>query len=184
MLIDVSYFTSGPRHILNALAESKTVQGVTVSAMPNQNQLSVNKAIMGYVKHYQLAFLCEMLGDTLAVEIDGYLAAKDAAEKEEQDFDVNEGYEMLCAKLRESFADYVFFYILRDGATQATDRGLVIWKNDNEVVSPIQRQVAIWNEMVNRNIRFKAWAAAQSATPYCLVAVSDNMLTRINPFNL
>ncbi len=174
MLIDVSYFTCGPRHILNA----------TANALPNQNQLSVNQAIMGYVKHYQLAFLCELLGDSLAVALDNYLSEKDEADKEGREFDPNASYELLCSKIRESFADYVFFYILRDATTQATDRGLVIWKNDNEVVAPIRRQVDIWNEMVKRNIRFKAWAAGFTAEPYCLVDVSDNMATRINSFNL
>ena len=175
MLIDVSYFTSGPRHIMNA----------TANASPNQNQLSVNKAIMGYVKHYQMAFLCEMLGDALALLLNDYMAEKEAAENDDNnDFAVNDGYEMLMSKLRESFADYVFFYILRDASTQATDRGLVIWKNENEVVSPISRQVSVWNEMVNRNIRFKAWAGAQSSAPYSVAVVSDNMVTRINPFNL
>lgn len=174
MLIDVSYFTKGPRHIMNA----------SDAATPAQNSLSVNRAIMGYVEHYQLAFLCEVVGDTMAVALNGYLADKELAEKENQDFTVNADYEVLLEKLRESFADYVFFYILRDSNTQATDRGLVIWKNENETVSPISRQVAIWNEMVKRNTRFKAWAALQSAAPYCLVEVSDNMTKRINPFNL
>lgn len=170
MLIDVSYFTEGPRHILNA----------STSAVLSQNSLSVNRAIMGYIKHYQLAFLCEMLGNALAANIDAYLKAKDSAEEECDDFNIIDSYELLCDKLRESFADYVFFYILRDAATQATDRGLVIWKNENEVVPPISRQVAIWNEMVNRNIRFKAWAASQSIA----VEVSKNMTTSINRFNL
>ncbi len=190
MLIDVSYFTSGPRHILNA----------STNATPAQNSVSVNKFIMGYISHYQLAFLCEMLGDDLAASINAYLVEKDEAEaaaataqpadggeepaEEQSEFVVNEGYELLCDKLRESFADYVFFYILRDANTQSTDRGIVIWKNENETVAPIHRQCAVWNEMVNRNIRFKAWAAGQTAAPYCLAAVSDNMVTRINPFNL
>ena len=174
MLIDVSYFTSGPRYILNA----------STNVTPQQNTVSVNRAIMGYVKHYQLAFLCEMLGDDLAVQVNDYMAAKEEAENNARAFVLNEGYESLMDKLRESFADYVFFYILRDASTQATDRGLVVWKNDNEVVSPISRQVSIWNEMVRRNIRFKAWAAAQAVAPYSLAVVSDNMVTRINPFNL
>lgn len=174
MLIDVSYFTSGPRQIFNA----------TAKALPNQNQLSVNITIMGYVKHYQLAFLCEMLGDALAVRLDDYLNNKDRAERKMEDFTNDNDLEVLASKLRESFADYVFFYILRDAATQATDRGLVIWKNENEVVSPISRQVSIWNEMVNRNIRFKSWVATQAAEPYSLAVVSDNMVTHINPFNL
>lgn len=174
MLIDVSYFTSGPRHILNA----------STSVTPQQNTVSVNRAIMGYVKHYQLAFLCEMLGDALAVQVNDYIAAKEDAEENARGFETDSGLELLMSKLRESFADYVFFYILRDASSQATDRGLVIWKNENEVVSPISRQVSVWNEMVNRNIRFKAWAGAQSSTPYSLAVVSDNMVTRINPFNL
>lgn len=168
MLIDVSYFTAGPRHILNA----------STASTPSQDSLSVNQAIMGYVKHYQLAFLCEMLGDDIAVAINRYLAEKEQADG--NDFAVNETYEAICDKLHESFADYVFFYILRDAATQATDRGLVIWKNENEVVSPIVRQVSIWNEMVKRNIRFKEWALSQSYS----VEVSDNMTTPINRFNL
>lgn len=174
MLIDVSYFTSGPRHILNA----------STNLTPQQNSVSVNRAIMGYVKHYQMAFLCEILGDALALQVNEYMEAKDAAEETGTRIEPDEGLEILMAKLRESFADYVFFYILRDASTQATDRGLVIWKNENEVVSPISRQVSVWNEMVKRNIRFKAWAAAQSVAPYCLAVVSDNMVTRINPFNL
>ena len=174
MLIDVSYFTSGPRHILNA----------TTNMTPQQNSVGVNRTIMGYVKHYQMAFLCEMLGDALALQVNLYMEAKDAAADTGTQFEPDEGLEQLMAKLRESFADYVFFYILRDASSQATDRGLVVWKNENEVVSPISRQVSVWNEMVNRNIRFKAWAGAQSSTPYSVAVVSDNMVTRINTFNL
>jgi hypothetical protein len=69
MLIDVSYFILGPRHIQNA----------TISATQSQNSLSVNAAILGYVRHYQLAFLCEMLGDELAVSVDDYLNEKEQA---------------------------------------------------------------------------------------------------------
>ena len=170
MLIDVSFFISGPRHIMNA----------TAATMPQQNSLSVNAAIVSYIKHYQLAFLCELLGDGMAVAIDDYLTEKDQALKDGTEFETVEQYELLCGKIRESFADYVFFYILRDANTQATDRGLVIWKNDNEVVSPLHRQVSIWNEMVKRNIRFKSWAAANALS----VEVSKNMTTPINQFNL
>lgn len=176
MLIDVSYFTTGPRHIMNASAASTPAQ--------NSNSLSVNKAIIGYIAHYQLAFLCELLGDSLAVAVNGYLADKEQAEEKGTDFEVNTDYEKLFSQIRESFADYVFFYILRDAATQATDRGLVIWKNENEVVNPIGRQVSIWNEMVSRNIRFAAWASLQSGDAFDKIEVSSNMTTRINRFNL
>lgn len=173
MLIDVSYFTSGPRHIVNA----------TATATTSQNSLSVNAAIVGYIRHYQLAFLCEMLGDSLAVEIDDYLNEKEQAEKAtngQTAFEPVARFELLCSKLRDSFADYVFFYLMRDAGTQATERGVVIWKNENTVVSPLQRQVSVWNEMVNRNVRFKAWAAIHEPS----VSVSSNMTSRVNPYNL
>lgn len=170
MLIDVSYFTLGPRHIQNA----------TISATQSQNSLSVNAAILGYIRHYQLAFLCEMLGDNLAVAVDDYLNEKEQAEKNNTEFVVNEQYELLCSKLRESFADYVFFHILRDSNTEATTTGLVVIKSENEKVAPIYRQVSIWNEMVKRNIRFKAWAAVNMPS----ASVSSNMTRNINQFNL
>lgn len=167
MLIDISYFTYGPRHILNATTDASNV---------SQNALSVNKQIVGYIRHYQLAFLCGMLGDTLAVEVDDYLNTFEDGEEHV----ANEQYDLLCGKLRQSFADFVFFHILRDCGTQATSRGLVVWKNDNEVVSPVTRQMQIWNEMAKRNIRFKAWAADNAP----LATVSRHMTTQINPFNL
>jgi len=170
MLIDVSYFTSGPRHIINA----------TASATASQNSLSVNAAIVGYIRHYQLAFLCEMLGDALAVTVDDYLNEKERAAGDGAEFERDERIELLCSKIRDSFADYVFFYILRDSGTQATERGLVIWKNENAVVSPVQRQVSVWNEMVNRNVRFKSWAALHEPS----AIVSSNMTNRVNPYNL
>lgn len=170
MLIDVSYFTLGPRHIQNA----------TISATQSQNSLSVNAAILGYIRHYQLAFLCEMLGDNLALAVDDYLNEKEQAEKNNTEFVVNERYELLCSKLRESFADYVFFYILRDSNTEATTTGLVVIKSENEKVAPIYRQVSIWNEMVKRNIRFKAWAEVYMPS----ASVSSNMTHNINQFNL
>lgn len=170
MLIDVSYFTLGPRHIQNA----------TISATQSQNSLSVNAAILGYIRHYQLAFLCEMLGDDLAVAVDGYLNEKEQAENDNAEFETNTQYEFLCAKLKESFADYVFFHILRDSNTEATTTGLVVIKSENEKVAPIYRQVSIWNEMVERNIRFKAWAAVNMPS----ASVSSNMTRNINQFNL
>ena len=43
MLIDVSYFMSGPRHIEN----------VSVVEMPSPQSLAVNEVINGYIKAFQ-----------------------------------------------------------------------------------------------------------------------------------
>ena len=55
MLIDVSYFTSGPRHIENA----------SVAEMPSPNSLAVNEVINGYIKAFQSEFLHTAVGFSL-----------------------------------------------------------------------------------------------------------------------
>lgn len=54
MLIDVSYFMSGPRHIEN----------VSVAEMPSPQSLAVNEVINGYIKAFQPEFLRNVVGVT------------------------------------------------------------------------------------------------------------------------
>ena len=56
MLIDVSYFMSGPRHIEN----------VSVAEMPSPQSLAVNEVINGYIKAFQPEFLRNVVGVTLS----------------------------------------------------------------------------------------------------------------------
>lgn len=63
MLIDVSYFTSGPRHIENA----------SVAEMPSPNSLAVNEVINGYIKAFQSEFLHSAVGFSLSQAITDYL---------------------------------------------------------------------------------------------------------------
>ncbi|WP_300700994.1 hypothetical protein [Bacteroides sp.] len=183
MLIDVSYFLAGPRHIANA----------SMGKLPSQDSIAVNDTIMEYVKEYQPLFLSSMLGYKLSKEVADYLellenevadADKDAGvEAVMNDMVVEESkYELLCTQLRESFANYVFFHILRDANTQATIKGLVLLKCDNTYIAPIQRQVSIWNDMVKKNKKFVKWASSLEC-PFN-VSIESNMLTPINAFNL
>ena len=91
-------------------------------------------------------------------------------------------YEYVCRQLRESFADYVFYHILRDMNTDATVTGLIQLKSSNKHVSPLQRQVSTWNTMVERNKQFVCWASSDEC-PF-KVNVNKNLLTPINSFNL
>ena len=63
MLIDVSYFMSGPRHIEN----------VSVAEMPSPQSLAVNEVINGYIKAFQPEFLRNVVGLTLSQAITDYL---------------------------------------------------------------------------------------------------------------
>ena len=169
MLIDVSYFVSGPRHIQNA-STSKTA---------GADSLAVNGHIEAYIKELLSVFLEAMLGEKEAGYAMDYL---DMADDEENEGTEPSKYEIVCDKLKEPFADYVLFNILRDASSQATITGNVRLKCANEYVSPIKAQVIAWNRMVDANVKFILWAR-QGNCPIPL-ETQTNMLNRINQFNL
>ena len=146
--------------------------------------------INGYIGSFQTEFLRDIVGATLAQAIVDYLELIEQEEEDDSD-ETNspekEGrsqskYDILCDKLREPFADYVFYHILRDANTQTTITGLVRLKCDNEYVSPLKRQVSAWNSMVEKNKQFVEWAMSNDC-PFD-VQITKNLLTPINAFNL
>lgn len=169
MLIDVSYFVSGPRHIQNA-STSKTA---------GADSLAVTGHIEAYIKELQPVFLEAMLGEKEAGYAMDYL---DMSDDEENEGTESSKYEIVCDKLKEPFADYVLFNILRDASSLATITGNVRLKCANEYVSPIKAQVIAWNRMVDANVKFILWAR-EGNCPIPL-ETQTNMLNRINQFNL
>ena len=120
MLIDITSFTSGPRQIENATAVQKTA-----------NHEAVTERINGYIEFYQPRFLKRVLGDRLGASIDEYARS----EHNEPD----ESYGKIVGLLKEPFADFVFFYMLRDMNVQPTITGLVRLKCANSYVSPLEK---------------------------------------------
>ncbi|MFV0325365.1 MAG: hypothetical protein ACK5LF_13480 [Bacteroides xylanisolvens] len=181
MLIDVSYFTSGPRHIENA----------SVAEMPSPNSLGVNEVINGYIKAFQTEFLRSAVGFSLSQAITDYLElierekedSSDKVDISEENEEPRSGYAVLCEKLSEPFADYVFYHILRDANTQSTITGLVRLKCANEYVAPFKKQVSTWNSMVEKNKQFVEWAMSDDC-PFTGMKINKNLLTPINTFNL
>lgn len=172
MLIDSSYFCKGSRHILNAsLGTNDTV--------PNPNAMEVNRAIEGYIEEHQEIFLIRMLGHTLGNRVNSYLVCLD----DDDDPKHMPGIDTLCDHLKESYADYVFFHILRDMNTQSTMTGLVRLKCANEYVAPIRRQVSIWNAMADKNRLFAEWCQSSECTTSG-ISIDPDMLTYINSLNL
>lgn len=170
MLIDSSYFCKGPRHILNASLGTK-------DTFPNPNAMEVNLAIEGYIEEHQERFLYLMLGQTLGNRVNTYLVCLEEEQKQIPAIDA------ICDRLREPFADYVFFHILRDMNTQSTMTGLVQLKCANEYVAPIRRQVSIWNSMADKNRLFAEWCNSSECT-ISEISVDSDMLTYINSLNL
>lgn len=169
MLIDCSYFTKGPRRILNA----------SLGTMPNQNAIEVRATIETYIREHQNPYLARMLGSNLGDRFNAYIFGID----DDEDAERNTNIDAVCNRLRDSFADYVFFYILRDMNTQSSITGLVRLKCANEYVAPIRRQVNVWNSMVDKNRTFAKWTQTTDC-PFLAICVSDDMLTKINCLNL
>lgn len=164
MLIDTSYFTEGERQIMNAVKEPK-----------NANEMAVKARIEGYIASLEDGFMRRMLGKELAALAIGKTGEGEVVED-------SLAYKCLGDKLKESFAYYVFFHILRDMNHTATITGLVQLKCANSYVSTIRRQVSAWNAMVDRNRDFLEWVRTDGC-PY-KVRVSIDMLTYINQMNL
>lgn len=167
MLIDCTYFADGPRHILNA-----------TSGTNNPNALEVCSAIEAYIAKLQKPFLYGVLGKEVGKQALDYIKSLDA-EDAERDVDLD----MVLEQLKEPFADYVFFKILRDSSSQATITGLVQLKSANTYVAPMKRQVSTWNEMVEAIADFTDWCDSDEC-PFPDIETSDNFKSKINTFNL
>lgn len=172
MLIDSSYFTAGPRHILNA---TSGVRGT----FPDASAIQVNGAINAYVAELQNRYLTRLFGTEHSGLLDAYIKGRETEEPVER----NEGYEEILTRIREAFAYYVFFHILRDANTQSTVTGLVMLKCANEYVAPIRRQVTAWNTMADLHRELALWCHEGKSAIKGL-RVSEVMTTKINTFNL
>ena len=168
MLIDCSYFVSGPRQIQNA----------TLGKLPNVHAETVNEAIKTYIRMFQWPFLKGVLGSHCATILNKYLKQIENSDEEH-----DEDLDMIIEQLNEPFANYVFYKILRDVNDQATMTGLVHLKCANEYVSPIRRQVSIWNDMVDMIEDFSVWCKS-SECRLSDISTDSNFLTKINVLNL
>lgn len=165
MLIDVSYFTAGPRQIFN----------VTLGKGTSKE----NAVIEQYITEYQEEFLCRVLGAKVGEAVQSYLCDLDNDPEAETDKDMDG----ICAKLRKPFADYVLFYVLRDAGQTATITGLVKLKVANTYVEPIVRQVTTWNRMANSLNLFAEWVD-NGECPVSGIVIDNYLLKPINRFNL
>lgn len=174
MLIDSTYFISGTRRI-----RSSTLGKSTLGKQHNAEENSALKAIEPFISEYQEEYLTSMLGDSLGNKVHTYMICLDEDEAPVH----NDKFDSLCAQLKESFADYVFFHFLRYTSNQVTLNGVVRIKNENTQVAPIMRQVHVWNSMVKRHANFVKWCNTDEC-PVTIGSINKDMLTRINQFNL
>ena len=164
-LIDCSYFYVGPLQIMNARP---------IDDLDN-NAIAVQETITGYIERYQGEFLLKMVGKELSADVTAYLAERGNDENHTDD-----AMEELCEKLRPSFAHYVYFKLVGDVNQTMTITGLMKLKSANDNQVPRQRMVKVWNDMVELNKQFVAWADESDYDVFYYV----EMVTPINQFNL
>lgn len=164
-LIDCSYFYVGPLQIMNARP---------IDDLDN-NAIAVQETITGYIERYQGEFLLKMVGKELSADVTAYLAERGNDEQH-----TDEAMEELCEKLRPSFAHYVYFKLVGDVNQTMTITGLMKLKSANDNQIPRQRMVKVWNDMVELNKQFVAWAEESDYDVFYYV----EMVTPINQFNL
>lgn len=164
-LIDCSYFYVGPLQIMNARP---------IDDLDN-NAIAVQETITGYIERYQGEFLLKMVGKELTADVTAYLAERCNDENH-----TDEAMDELCDKLRPSFAHYVYFKIVGDVNQTMTITGLIKLKSANDNQIPRQRMVKVWNDMVELNKQFVAWAEESDYDVFYYV----EMVTPINQFNL
>ena len=164
-LIDCSYFYVGPLQIMNARP---------IDDLDN-NAIAVQETITGYIERYQGEFLLKMVGKELSADVTAYLAERGNDENHTDD-----AMEELCEKLRPSFAHYVYFLLVGDVNQTMTITGLMKLKSANYNQIPRQRMVKVWNDMVELNKQFVAWAEESDYDVFYYV----EMVTPINQFNL
>lgn len=164
-LIDCSYFYVGPLQIMNARP---------IDDLDN-NAIAVQQAITGYIERYQGEFLLKMVGKELSADVTAYLK-----ERGEDENYTDDAMEELCEKLRPSFAHYVYFKLVGDVNQTMTITGLMKLKSANDNQAPRQRMVKVWNDMVELNKQFVAWAEESDYDVFYYV----EMVTPINQFNL
>ena len=164
-LIDCSYFYVGPLQIMNA----RPIDDI------DNNAIAVQETITGYIERYQGEFLLKMVGKELTADVTAYLAERGNDENH-----TDEAMEELCEKLRPSFAHYVYFKLVGDVNQTMTITGLMKLKSANDNQIPRQRMVKVWNDMVELNKQFVAWAEESDYDVFYYV----EMVTPINQFNL
>lgn len=165
MLTDPSCFTHGIRRIAN----------VTLGVPPDPNSAAIISAVQFYIDYYEPRYLCDMFGDEKGRELMRYI--HDARNTAMQTDPVKDE---LCDLLKEPCADYILFHIIRDTASETTITGEVRIKTADIAVSPIRKQVNVWNDMVYTHRQIQGWL--EKNIPH--LGIRQDMLTRINTLNI
>lgn len=166
MLIDSYYFTYGARRI----------NSLTLGERPlDPRQREIREFVDGCIDSYVPVYLSDTFG------IENGMVLLRHIKNPDLHTDTSE-LDELCEKLKEPCADYVYCRILSDAQCEATIDGVIRHKLTDYHVSPLLKQVNVWNGMIEKHMAVKEWLEKNSGLKG--LKIDSLMLKPINRFNL
>lgn len=111
--------------------------------IPNRSEPMIAEAIQWYIDKYETVLLTELLGDTLYTLLKEGLIADPVLVK----------WADLSAKCKNAIIGFVYWNYRFSNTTQTGNIGETAPTAENaDIVTPLEKMIPIWNEMVRNNI--------------------------------
>lgn len=166
MMIDYTFFQDGLLMVDGALA----------LATPSPINRAISGRLEWFIERYEPEYLCKLLGEELYNDF--------LANQEGEMSDKWAEFKKLLVKdnaltKTSPIANYVFFYFVRSNQSTATING-VKKDGDANIVSPQQKLIMAWNDMIDANRKLYAWLCKNFSN----VQTEQELLEPINDFNI
>jgi hypothetical protein len=120
-------------------------------SIPNRTDSAIKEGIDWYINKYEPLFLNMLLGGDLAVLLIAGLAVDPQIQPPVA---LDEVWTVLRDKIKQALLNYIYWYYRRGHVSTFTGTGETISVNENStVISPAQKMVQVWNEMVDLNFQ-------------------------------
>jgi hypothetical protein len=157
MMVDYTFFQDG----------LLMVDGTMALATPSPTNRAIAERIGWFIGRYEPEYLCKLLGEEL---YNDFLESEESALWDEFRSLVADN----AAKV-SPIANYVYFFMVRSDQSRATING-VKKDGDDNLVSPNEKLVAAWNDMVAANRKLYVWLCKH----FRKVQTEQEMLETIN----
>lgn len=142
MIIDYTFFQDGLLRVDGAIA----------LAAPSATNEGIKNAISSFIEKYEPEYLNRLLGDKLCSDF-----LKSHEERvykwDELETILVTGDSFKCSPI----ANYVYFFMLRSFQADATINGVKADHDEGSLISPQQKMIEAWNDMVKMNKKVVKW---------------------------
>jgi len=123
-------------------------------SIPNRSEPMTAEAIQWYIDKYEPLLLTELLGDSLYTLLKAGLVADPVLAK----------WTNLSDKCKTSIIGFVYWHYRFSNTTQTGNIGETAPNAENaDIVTPLEKMIPIWNEMVGNNVEVVKFINANTA---------------------